>query len=1373
MKSSALFSFIAALATFWVAGVTRSHAQGPVDAFNPNTNGVVNAALVQADGKVVIAGNFTTVRGQPRARIARLLADGTLDYTYNPGADRAVTCLALQADGKLLIGGDFIYVGGQLHPSLVRLTSSGSVDSTFKGVADGGVKSIAIASDGRVVIGGGFFKLDGVPLNFIGRLTATGSLDATFHPVLDGAVSSIAIESSTGRIVIGGAFYNLGGVSCYHLGRLTSIGAVDTSFNPGVTTTGATVAQVNTIAIQTGGQILVGGSFAKIGGQPRANMGRLLANGTVDSTFNPGADGPVRCIVLQPADESILVGGHFSTVGGCLRSNLCRMSGSGSMDTPFNPQANGTVNTLAVQTNGSIVAGGEFQILGGQTRNFAGRLISTYVSGTDATLANLQLDVPDPDLQTGTISPEFSASETSYSVGTTRHAIAVIPESTDAGASIFTRVNAGAFSRVVSGSSSALLTLAVGSNAIEVKVVAADGFTTTIYRISVTRSLSADASLTDLTLDGASLHPTFTTSGTRYSIELWTSLDDASGSAIRIIPIRSNLYSSVVMQVNGGAYQAVSGTSGPILLRSGVNTVDIQVTSENRQVTKLYRLLTESIPASANANLASLVLSQGTLAPEFVNTSTSYSALISGSTITVRPVAENANSILSVSFNSGSSQTIVSGQASSVFALDPGVNTVNIDVMAESGVDFNTYQISVTRVDAPVMRAPGLTSPGYVNLAGSVDALIAASGTALFEYGTTTSYGHTALASISGSPAVASATLSGLDSSFAYQIRHYRIVLQLGADVYYGPDQTFVTSWPTTSPVVISGDAVPGMSGVKFQALSTPCINANGDVAFQTSVWGTGVSRANSSLLWVESDPTGHQVARAADPAPGVSGATFLGFSDPEINKAGTVTFMGTMTPGVGEVTSSDCKGLWTTLSGSLRLVARQQHVMQIPDAPSAKILSLHNFALPDTGGPIFMAYLVSGTGGVTAANNQGVWGFDSVNGLREMVRTGDLVDDQGRLQRVILGPLPTPSTGSSLWIQRASTHGGWRAEVIPNNGSHAATPPWYNVLGPISKAPDGYYQWIVRDSSGVVRLFLRRTDQIASRKISLLNVFSGTPETTGQNRSFNAGRDLALSIKFADNSQGLLRIAPNLSGSLLISHASAVPGIPGTSFDWIYGPAISDAGYVAFRTRITGLGVSALNNTAIFAGRGRLSPMARTGGATPGITGAVFASLNDPLYNSSGQIAFLGTVRGGLGVTSGNATGLWASGTNGKLRLVARVGAGVVPGYPAAARFSLVRQFVLPDKGGALFLADVTGVATTDNQGLWAADAAGHVRLVVRKGGGLMVDGKARQIASLSILTGASETLGQKRAFTDGSQLVYKVTFTDSTQGIFQLVLN
>src|SRR5690606_710118 len=79
----------------------------------PGANHTVRALALQTDGRFVIAGDFTTVHGQPRNQMARLMADGSFDPTFGQGlggANGTVFAMALDAGGAILIGGDFTAV---------------------------------------------------------------------------------------------------------------------------------------------------------------------------------------------------------------------------------------------------------------------------------------------------------------------------------------------------------------------------------------------------------------------------------------------------------------------------------------------------------------------------------------------------------------------------------------------------------------------------------------------------------------------------------------------------------------------------------------------------------------------------------------------------------------------------------------------------------------------------------------------------------------------------------------------------------------------------------------------------------------------------------------------------------------------------------------------------------------------------------------------------------------------------------------------------------------------------------------------------------------------------------------------------------------
>src|SRR6266436_2381311 len=84
----------------------------------------VLALSAQNDGKLLVAGAFTSIQGVPRGGIARLNTNGLLDTSFLnglAGANNFVWTVALQTDGNLLIGGFFSTVNGTSRKCIARL----------------------------------------------------------------------------------------------------------------------------------------------------------------------------------------------------------------------------------------------------------------------------------------------------------------------------------------------------------------------------------------------------------------------------------------------------------------------------------------------------------------------------------------------------------------------------------------------------------------------------------------------------------------------------------------------------------------------------------------------------------------------------------------------------------------------------------------------------------------------------------------------------------------------------------------------------------------------------------------------------------------------------------------------------------------------------------------------------------------------------------------------------------------------------------------------------------------------------------------------------------------------------------------------------
>jgi len=369
---------------------------GMPDSFDPGANSGVYGMAVQADGKVLVGGNFTTLGGQSRPHIVRLNADGKLDTNFNPGANESIISLAVQPDGKILVGGGFTNLVGQSRSFIGLLNTDGTLDTGFNPGANSGVNTLAVQPDGKILVGGQFTALAGQSRSYLGRLNADGTLDTSFNPGANGPVDSLAVQPD-GKILVGGEFTTLAGQNRSYIGRLNADGTLDTAFAPGASGIG-----VYSLAVQTDGKILVGGWFYTLGGQSRSCIGRLNADGTLDTSFNPGANSYLYSLTLQ-ADGRILVGGAFTTLGGQSISCIGRINADGTLDTSFNPGANVTVYSLAEQADGKILVGGWFTNLGGLNRSYIGRLTAT----TPAT-QNLNFDGSTITWQRGGSSPEVS-----------------------------------------------------------------------------------------------------------------------------------------------------------------------------------------------------------------------------------------------------------------------------------------------------------------------------------------------------------------------------------------------------------------------------------------------------------------------------------------------------------------------------------------------------------------------------------------------------------------------------------------------------------------------------------------------------------------------------------------------------------------------------------------------------------------------------------------------------------------------------------------------------------------------------------------------------------------------------------------------------
>jgi uncharacterized delta-60 repeat protein len=205
-----------------------------------------------------------------------------------------------------------------------------------------------------------------------------------FAPSIDGHAAAIALQKDH-QVLLGGDFTTVNGEPRSGLARMSADGILDAGFNPG-----AWPPDVRTVAIQPDDRILVGGRFTSLAGHPRLNLGRLLPNGAIDPAFDPGVNDRITALLVR-ADDRILIGGDFTEVAGIARNRLALLNADGSIDPTFAANADGQVRCLAIQPDGRVLVGGEFAILNGQLRFYLGRL---NTNGSLDTSFSAQLDRP-------------------------------------------------------------------------------------------------------------------------------------------------------------------------------------------------------------------------------------------------------------------------------------------------------------------------------------------------------------------------------------------------------------------------------------------------------------------------------------------------------------------------------------------------------------------------------------------------------------------------------------------------------------------------------------------------------------------------------------------------------------------------------------------------------------------------------------------------------------------------------------------------------------------------------------------------------------------------------------------------------------------
>lgn len=480
-------------------------------------------------------------------------------------------------------------------------------------------------------------------------------------------------------------------------------------------------------------------------------------------------------------------------------------------------------------------------------------------------------------------------------------------------------------------------------------------------------------------------------------------------------------------------------------------------------------------------------------------------------------------------------------------------------------------------------------------------------------------------------------------------------------------------------------------------------------------------------------------------------GAVFSVLNSPA-RGAGVTAFKATLKTGVGAVTLANHQGVWKADdSGALTLLARRGFAP--PGIPAARISLLGDPIVSSAGKVAFISTLATGVGGVTSGTASVVIS-DATGVLGPVLRKGD----------------PAPG------LDPAVKFTGFRQLVLPGDSGPAVLA---TVSGPGVTAANNLGLWSVA-ANGAVDLVVRKGELIEFadkvRRLSGLSLFTAPLLCQGQGRHAAANRRFTFRATFTDGFTALLLVQPGLPPAIVAERRGPVgAAVPGALFALPGSPAVSsEAADFAFRsTLLTGFGgVTLPNVTGIFAQAGGSNTLeARATFPAPGVTGAIFGTLADPVVNSGGAYTFFARMKTGFGgVTLATSGGLWADLGTG-LQLIVRQGA-PAPGVPGSVRFTSFSRYVLPANAGPSFTATIagTGITTANNFGVWSHDGAGAVNLLLRKGDKIAINGPQRTLGLITIYRSLATLTGQSRHFSDDGSICALVRCTDGTRAILSV---
>jgi WD40 repeat protein len=325
------------------------------------SRGTVYALAFGPDGSLYTGGWFDTAGGVAANGIARW--DGAQWHPLGSGSRGTVYALAFGPDGSLYAGGRFLQAAGVMVGYVDRWDGS-QWHPLGSGMSRGDhaeVLTLVFGPNGSLYAGGWFDTAGGVAANYIARWDG-----AQWHPLgssMNGGVYALAFGPD-GSLYVGGWFTTAGGVVANHIARWD--GVQWHSLGSGMNYNG-----VCALAFGPDGLLYAGGDFTTAGGIFTKGIARWDSTGWHAVATGSGMNSSIYTLAVGP-NRSLYAGGWFTAAGVIAANRIARWDGAqwhplgSGME---GPSYHGAVRALASGPDGSLYAGGDFNIAGGVAAN--------------------------------------------------------------------------------------------------------------------------------------------------------------------------------------------------------------------------------------------------------------------------------------------------------------------------------------------------------------------------------------------------------------------------------------------------------------------------------------------------------------------------------------------------------------------------------------------------------------------------------------------------------------------------------------------------------------------------------------------------------------------------------------------------------------------------------------------------------------------------------------------------------------------------------------------------------------------------------------------------------------------------------------------